>query len=137
MSVVIIVFGLVFVYAGANGLREARAHFKRGQMTDAVIVELRDTTITNTDNRTVKAYQAIYAYRDDDGNEHRIRGRRKSTRESAFTIGERKTVYFNPDSPMEVLDTPLKEFSGLTFALVAGICMVAFGVAALVLDWNL
>ncbi|TXS93050.1 DUF3592 domain-containing protein [Parahaliea maris] len=137
MSVIIIVFGLVFVYTGVNGLREARMHFNRGQKTEAVIVELQDTTITGTDTRTVKAYQAIYAYRDDDGNEHRIEGRRKSTRESAFPIGQRKTVYFNPDSPTEVFDTPLKEFSGLTFALIAGVCMVAFGVAALVLDWEL
>lgn len=137
MAVIIILFGLVFVYSGLNGLREAREHFKRGQRTDAVIVELEDTSITGTDARTVKAYQAIYAYVDDDGKEHRIRGRRKSTRRSAFSIGGRKTVYFNPDFPTEVLDTPLKEFSGLAFALVAGVCMVGFGVAAFLLDWNL
>ncbi len=137
MAVVIILLGLVFVYSGVNGLREAREHFRRGQKTDALIVELEDTSITGTDGRTVKAFQAIYAYRDDAGKEHRVRGRRKSTRESAFSIGGRKTVYFNPDFPAEVLDTPLKEFSGLAFALVAGVSMVAFGVAALILDWNL
>jgi hypothetical protein len=137
VSVIIIIFGLVFLYAGVNGLREARAHFNRGQQTDAVIVELGDTYTSNTDGPRKKAYYAIYAYRDDAGNEHRIRGGHTSTSKGSFPIGKRKTVYYNPDFPMEVRDTPLKEFSGLIFALVAGVAMVAFGVAAIALDWNL
>jgi hypothetical protein len=135
MSIILIVLGLVFLWAGVNGWRESREHFKRGQKTEAVIVALEDTWIETTEN--TQGYRAIYAYRDNDGNEHQIRGNRKSTRKGAFPIGARKTVFFTPDRPMEVQDSPAKVFSGLTFALVAGAGMVAFGIAALVLDWDL
>ena len=135
MSIILIVLGLVFLWAGVNGWRESREHFKHGQKTEAVIVALEDTWIETTEN--TQGYRAIYAYRDNDGNEHQMRGSRKSTRKGAFPIGARKTVFFNPDRPMEVQDSPAKVFSGLTFALVAGAGMVAFGIAALVLGWDL
>ena len=137
MSFILIFFGLIFLWAGANGWRESREHFRRGKKTDAVIVALEDTYLESSNGRSVKGYRAVYAYRDNDGNEHRMPGSRKSTRKGAFRIGARKTVFFNPDSPMEVQDSPAKVFSGLAFAVVAGACMAAFGIAALVLDWDL
>lgn len=138
MSIVLIVFGVFFLLAGVNNWRDSREHFKRGQKTEASIVGLRETTIQDSETlKWVKAYQAIYAYLDNDGNEHRLRGNRISTTKNSFTIGARKTVYFNPENPIEVYDTPVKVFSGLTFALVAGAGMILFGIAALVLDWDL
>ncbi len=138
MSIIIILFGLVFLWAGVINWRESREHFRRGQKTEAVIVALEDTYIQNTESlQSAKAYRAVYAYTDNDGNEHRMPGRRKSTRKGAFKIGARKIVYFDPDFPMQALDTPTKVFSSLTFALVAGVAMVVFGIAALVLDWDL
>ncbi len=138
MSIILIILGLVFLGAGVNGWRESREHFKRGQKTEAVIVALEDTYIESLDNKkSVKGYRAVYAYRDNDGNEHRMPGSRKSTSKSAFPIGARKTVFFNADRPMEVQDSPAKVFSGLAFAVVAGACLVAVGIAALLLDWDL
>ena len=138
MSFVLIILGLVFIGACVNGLRESREHFKRGQKTEAVIVALEETTTQSTESgKWSKAYYAVYAYRDNDGNEHRMRGSRVSTTKGTFTIGAPKTVFFNPDRPMEVQDSPAKVFSGLTVGLIAGVGMVAFGIAALVLDWDL
>ena len=136
MSIILIVFGLIFVYAGVKGCRESREHFGRAQKTEAAIVAVRETTI-QTDGRWRKAYQAIYAYRDEDGNEHKMRGRRTSTREGTFPIGARKTIYYNPDSPMEVKGSPAIELSGQIFAVIAGVGMLAFGIAAWLFDWNL
>ncbi len=139
-SIILIVFGLVFLWAGVNGWRESREHFKRGQKTEAVIVALENTHLQGTDNtKPVKGYRAIYAYRDEDGNAHQMPGSGKSTRKGAFPIGARKTVFFNPDRPIEVQDSPARVFSSLTFALVAGAGagMIAFGIADLVLDWDL
>ncbi|MEM1229358.1 MAG: DUF3592 domain-containing protein [Pseudomonadota bacterium] len=136
MSIILIVFGLIFVYAGVQGWRESREHFGNAHKTEASIVAVRETTI-QTDGGWHKAYQAIYAYRDKDDNEHRLRGRHTSTRKGAFPIGTSKTVYYNPDSPEEVQDTPAKEFSGLIIAIVAGVGMLAFGAAALFFGWSL
>jgi hypothetical protein len=61
----------------------------------------------------------------------------ESRQEKCFSNRRAKDLFFNPDRPMEVQDSPAKVFSGLTFALVAGAGMVAFGIAALVLDWDL
>ena len=136
MSVFLIVFGLFFCWVGVNNWRESREHFTRGKKTEAAIVAVEETGIWG-DHGWKKAYQAIYAYRDEDGNEHRMRGRRKSTRKGSFPIGERKTVFYNPDDPREVEDSPSAVFSGLTVVLIAGVGLVAFGTAAFLLDWDL
>ncbi|MEM1155061.1 MAG: DUF3592 domain-containing protein [Pseudomonadota bacterium] len=136
MSVIIILFGAIILFAGVNSWRESREHFRRGQKTEAVIVALREVTI-HSGSRPSQGYQAVYAYRDSDGNEHQTLGSRASTRKGAFPIGKRKTVVFNPDYPEEVQDTPVAVFLGLTVSIVAGAGMVAFGIAAFLLDWDL
>ena len=62
-------------------------------------------------------------------------GSRATTRKGAFPIGRRKTRFHSADSSMEVQDAPAMVFAGLTVAMV-GAGMVAFGVAALMLDWG-
>lgn len=136
MSFIIILFGAVILWSGVNGWRESREHFQRGQKTEAVIVALKEEMIHGTDTPK-QGYRAVYAYRDADGNEHQTLGRHASTRRGAFPIGKRKTVFYNPDSPDEVQDTPMAVFSGLSVSIVAGAGMVAFGIAALLLDWDL
>jgi len=136
MSIILILFGIVFIWAGVKNWRDSREHFEHAVRTDAVVVEIEDIT-WNSDGKTLRGYRAIYAYHDTDGNEHRMRGRSKSTRKGAFTIGARKTVFVDPDFPAKALDTPAKEYASLIFALVAGVGMLGFGIAAWVLDWNL
>ncbi len=137
MSIILIVLGLIIFWGGMNSWRESRELFSRGQKTEAVIVAVEETTIFGSEAYSKKGYRAVYAYRDKDGNEHRMRGSRASTRKGAFPIGQRKTVFYNPDFPLEVQDTPAKVFSGLTVAIVVGAGMVAFGITALLLDWDL
>lgn len=137
MALILIIFGLIFLWAGVNGWRESREHYDNAQKTVATVVGLKDTYTEPGQGKVVKAYVAIYAYQDNDGNEHRMEGRRKSTRKSSITIGKQKYVYFNPNNPMEVKESQVAVFSGLIFAFIAGASMVGFGVAALVLDWKL
>jgi hypothetical protein len=137
MAFILIVFGLIFLWAGVNGWRESREHYDNAQKTVATVVGHRDTYTEPGEGKVVKAYVAIYAYQDNDGNEHRMEGRRKSTRKSSLKIGTQKYVYFNPDNPTEVKDMQVTVFSSLIFAFIAGAGMVGFGVAALLLDWDL
>ena len=136
MFLFVVVFGLFFGWVSVKSFRRAQEIQLRGLKAEAVVVEIAKIQMPSTQGGTsTKGYQAIYSYKDQAGNEHRKPGNRKSTRKSVFSLGERKTVVFDPDSPSEVVDAGLNVYTGAALYLFVALAMMAFGVVGFIYDW--
>ncbi len=130
MNVLVVGFGLICFAVGIASLRRAHAILSVGTKVEAQVVAIEETVIGPTQGGFAsKAFHAIYSYTDQAGTEHRIPGSRKSTRKEDFTLGVRKTVVYDPESPAEVVEAGARQYVGGGLYLLGALVLVAVGMS--------
>lgn len=129
MYLLLLIFGLLCFFVAVASLRKARGIYARGVKREAVVVAIEEISFAGTNTRMVNGFHAIYSYRDENGEEHRLPGNRKSTSRDDFNLGERKTVIFDPEVPSEALDEPSKVYSTSVVYLVGSIALIGVGLS--------
>ncbi len=129
-------FGLICLFLGITSLRQAREHYAKGQKADAVVVDIEEISwYPGGSGPQAHGFRAVYSYRDQAGNEHRLPGGTKSTSKAGFTLGEHKTIVYDPDSPTEVLDESSKVYASGAFYLVMAVAMIVVGILGFLNNW--
>ncbi|MEM7704559.1 MAG: DUF3592 domain-containing protein [Pseudomonadota bacterium] len=127
LDAILIVFGAIMLLAGWRSFSEHRRLQKEGVETVAKVVEIKEFL----GQRKQVMYRPIWAFQDEEGNEHRIPGSSgHSTNRNSYTLGATRKVLYDPSAPhLGASDVGPRFYLSIALYLVAAAGVIVFAIA--------
>jgi hypothetical protein len=130
LNAILLVFGLIMLWAGWQTVKEQRRLMNEGRETEARVVEIKEFL-----KEGQLAYMPIWAFRDEAGVEHRlprVGWSETTTSRTRFKIGDTKRVVYDPESPDKVHGVGARQYSGIVIYLVVSVGLIGYVVADMI-----